>query len=73
MGIINVFPLLGCTLYQSVTGLLFDLFGEGTNVLHRSVGSYRIYFLFLTSSIITAILFTFKVVKTLNKDYKGKV
>jgi len=68
MGIINVFPLLGCALYQSITGLLFDLFGGGANVLHRSLGSYQLYFLFLTLSIITAILVTLKIIKTLSKE-----
>lgn len=73
LGIINIFPILGCALYQSFTGLLFDLFGGGVDVLHRSLESYKIYFLFLTLSTITAILITFKIIKTLNKDYKGKI
>jgi len=73
LGIINVFPLFGCALYQSISGLLFDLFGGGANVLHRSVGSYKLYFLFLILSIITAILITLKMIKILNKDYKGKI
>ena len=73
LGIINIFPILGCALYQSFTGLLFDLFGGGVDVLHRSVGSYKIYFLFLSLSMVTAILITFKIIKILNRDYKGKI
>jgi len=73
LGIVNIFPLLGCALYQSITGLLFDLFGGGANVLHRSVGSYRIYFLFLALSVAVAALTILKIIKILNKDYKGKI
>jgi len=72
MGIINIFPFLGCALYQSITGLLFDLFG-GADVLHRSAGSYKLYFLFLTLSMIIVILSVTKIIKTLNKNYQGKL
>jgi sugar phosphate permease len=73
LGIINMFPLIGCALYQSITGLLFDLFGGGTKVLHRSVGSYKLYFLFLTLSMVITILSVLKIIKTLNQDYQGKI
>lgn len=73
MGIINVFPILACALYQSFTGLLFDLFGGGADVLYRTVGSYKLYFLFLTLSLIIATLANLKIINILNKDYKGKI
>jgi len=69
----NLFPIIGCALYQSFTGLLFDLSRGGTDVLNRSVGSYKLYFLFLTLSLIIVILAYFKIIKILNKDYKVKV
>lgn len=73
VGIMNLFPIIGCALYQSFTGLLFDLSRGGTDVLNRSVGSYKLYFLFLTLSLIIVILAYFKIIKILNKDYKVKV
>lgn len=72
-GIINIFPLFGCALYLSVTGLLFDIFGGGVNVLHRSIGSYKLYFLFLTLSLLLAMLTTIKIIHILNKKYKGMI
>jgi len=73
MGIVNIFPFILSALYQSITGLLFDLFGGGANVLHRSLVSYKLYFLFLTLSIVITTLASLKIIKTLNKDYKGKI
>jgi len=70
IGIMNMFPIIGCALYQSFTGLLFDLSRGCTDVLYRSVGSYKLYFLFLTLSLVITILANFKIIKILNKDYK---
>jgi len=73
MGIVNIFPFILSALYQSITGLLFDLFGGGANVLHRSLVSYKLYFLFLTLSVVITTLASLKMIKILNKDYKGKI
>jgi len=73
MGIVNIFPFILSAAYQSFTGLLFDLFGGGANALHRSIGSYKLYFLFLTLSLIVTTLTSIKIIKTLNKDYPGKM
>jgi len=73
MGIINIFPLFGTALYLSITGVLFDIFGGGENVLHRTIGSYKLYFLFLTFSVSLAIFVTIKIIHILNTDYKGKL
>lgn len=71
LGIINLFPFIGCALYQSFTGLLFDLFGGSTNVLYRTIGSYKLYFLCLTLSLVISTLANFVMIKILNKSYKG--
>jgi len=73
IGILEVFPLIGCALYQSFSGILFDLFGEGANILRRSAGSYKIFFLFLMLSLAFAIFFTLKMIRALNKDYQGQL
>jgi len=73
MGIVNMFPFILSAVYQSGTGLLFDLFGGGASVLHRSLVSYKLYFLFLTLSVAIATLAILKIIKILNQDYKGKI
>ena len=72
MGFIQVFPYIGCALYQSFTGLMFD-FLEGTNIAIRSVGSYKVFFLFLTLSLIITTFSSFKIVQILNKNYAGRI
>jgi len=73
LGIVNMFPFILSALYQSVTGLIFDLSEGGVNVLQKSVGSYRLYFLILTISLVVATLARVEMIKILNKDYKGKI
>lgn len=70
IGILEIFPLIGSALYQTVSGFLFDLFGGKMNLLHRTVKSYQIFFLFLIISMGFAIFFTVKMIKDLNKNYK---
>lgn len=72
MGILNVVPFIIAAIYQSLGGLLFDTFG-GTNILYRSVVSYRIYFLFLTVSLIITSLAIFKIIKILKEDYQDMI
>ncbi|MBA7544139.1 putative sulfoacetate transporter SauU [subsurface metagenome] len=72
LGILNVVPFIVAAIYQSLSGLLFDTFG-GTNILYRSVVSYRIYFLFLTVSLIITSLAIFKIIKILKEDYQDMI
>lgn len=70
LGALNVTPFIMTAIYQSFSGLLFDLFG-GSDILHRSVQSYRFYFLFLTISLLTASLAVLKILKILRRDYRN--
>jgi len=72
LGIINIFPLLGSALCQSITGILFDLF-RGETITYRPVGSYKIYFLFLALCMIIAVLFNLKTINILKRDYKDEI
>lgn len=72
LGILNVAPFIVAAIYQSLTGLLFDTVG-GSNILYRSVVSYKIYFLFLTVSLIITSLAIFKIIKILKKDYPNMI
>lgn len=74
LGITNIFPLLGVALFQSFSGVLFDLFG-GSNVLYRSLSSYKIYFLFLAISLAITTLVSYyiiKIVKNIIKERENK-
>ena len=70
LGALNVTPFIMTAIYQSFSGLLFDLFG-GSDILHRSVQSYRFYFLFLTISLIIASLAIFNILRILRRDYRN--
>jgi len=65
LGLINVFPPLGGALFQSFTGILFDLFG-GSNILYRSLSSYKIYFLLLSISLAITTLASYYIIKIIN-------
>jgi len=73
LGIVNMFPFILSAVYQSFTGLLFDLSEGGVDALQRNVGSYKLYFLILTISLVVATLARVEMIKILNKDYKGKI
>jgi len=73
LGILNAIPFILSALYQSSAGLLFDLFGEGAHALHRTTGSYKLYFLFLVLSLIIVPFSLAKMIKILNKDYKDRL
>lgn len=69
LGIVNVFPFFIAALYLSLTGLIFDWFGVSGIVLNRSLESYKIYFLFLTLSLIISSIARLKIIKILDKEY----
>ena len=73
LGIVNMSPLILSAIYQSFTGLLFDLPERGVDALQRNVGPYKLYFLILTISLVVATLARVEMIKILNKDYKGKI
>ena len=70
LGMANTFPFILAAVYQSFTGLLFDLFGK-TGSLGRSLFSYKLYFLFLMLSLLISVLSLTKAIKILDRDYKG--
>jgi len=70
LGALNVAPFIMTAIYQSFSGLLFDLFG-GSNILHRSVQSYRFYFFFLTISLLVASWAVFNILRILRRDYRN--
>jgi len=73
LGIVNIFPFILSALYQSFTGFLIDLPARSTDVLQSTVGSYRLYFLILTISLVVATLARIQMIRILNKDYKDKI
>jgi len=71
LGIINIFPLLGVALFQSFSGVLFDIFGGG-NILFRSLSSYKIYFLLLTISLAITTIASYYIIRIVNNIIKEK-
>jgi sugar phosphate permease len=72
LGALNVTPFIMTAIYQSFSGLLFDLFG-GSDILYRSVQSYRFYFLFLTISLLVASWAVLNILTILRRDYTNKI
>ena len=70
LGALNVTPFIMTAIYQSFSGLLFDLFG-GPDILHRNVQSYRFYFLFLTISLLVASWAVFNILTILRRYYRN--
>ena len=70
LGALNVVPFIATAIYQSLSGLLFDLLG-GADVLQRSVQSYRFYFLFLAISLLVASWAVFNILIILRKHYRN--
>ncbi|MBN2395520.1 MAG: MFS transporter [Candidatus Atribacteria bacterium] len=72
LGIVNTIPFLLTAIYQSFSGYLFDVFG-GTDLLRRSLLSYRVYYLFLTISLIVGSWAVFKILTILRVKYKDMI
>jgi len=72
LGAVNIIPFLTTAIYQPVTGFLFDIFG-GSNILYRSISSYRIYFLFSALTLIISSWAIYNIIMILKKDYAGKI
>jgi len=70
LGALNVTPFIMTAIYQSCSGLLFDLFG-GPDILHRSVQSYRFYFLFLTVSLLVASWAVLNIFTIIRRHYRN--
>jgi len=70
LGALNVAPFIATAVYQSLSGILFDMLG-GSDILHRSVQSYRFYFLFLTLSLVIASWAVFNILMILRRHYRN--
>ena len=72
LGILNMSPFMAAAIYQSITGILFDILNE-PDVLYQSVFSYRVYFLLQTIIVIISTWSIFKMLVILRKDYALKI
>jgi len=62
LGILNLFPMLLCALFQSFTGFLFDILKS------NSLMSYKAYFFFLFFALTIAAWASVRIIKIISRD-----
>jgi len=67
LGIVNIFPIILCALFQNFTGFLFDIL-KGNSLM-----SYKVYFFFLFFALTIATWASAHIIKIINRNYSGSV
>ena len=67
LGILNIFPILLCALFQNFTGFLFDIL-KGNSLM-----SYKVYFFFLFFALTIAAWASVRIIKIINRTHTVSV
>lgn len=67
LGIVNVFPIILCALFQYFTGFLFDILKD------NSLMSYKVYFFFLFFALTIAAWASVRIIKIINRTHTVSV